>query len=152
MALRVLWKRLNSKAVIPSKASPGAACFDLVACLPEGQSILIEHGRVSCVPTGLAVEIPQGFELQVRARSGLALKQGVALVNGIGTIDSDYRGEVQVILTRLVPGSFEIKSGDRIAQALVSPVLDVVHKEVEELSQTDRGVGGFGSTGVGVKL
>jgi len=140
------WKKLNPKARVPKVQSSGAACFDLSACLIE--AITLKKGRVIAIPTGLAVEIPQGYEMQVRARSGLAFKHGLTLVNGIGTIDSDYRGEIKALVTLLQDEELVIKDGDRIAQALISPVLQVEHEEVSELSSTDRGAGGFGSTGI----
>ena len=140
------WKKLNPAAHIPKAQSAGAACFDLQACLAE--PLTLEKGKVVAVPTGLAVEIPLGYEMQVRARSGLAFKHGLTLVNGVGTIDSDYRGELKILLSLLQDGSLVVKDGDRIAQALIAPVLQVTHDEVSELSSTERGVGGFGSTGV----
>jgi dUTP pyrophosphatase len=149
--LTLKWKKLQFSAQIPAAATKGAACFDLVACFPESESYVVEHGSVCAVPTGLAVEIPQGYEMQIRARSGLAAKQGICLVNGIGTIDSDYRGELKILLTRLIPGNLTIRPGDRIAQALLSVVPEVQHLEVESLSSTERGQGGFGSTGVALR-
>jgi len=147
-AVTLKWKKLNSKAQIPFKASSGAACFDLVACLDA--PLTLKPGIVTAIPTGLAVEIPEGYELQVRARSGLAFKHGLTLVNGIGTIDADYRAEIKVITALLADKELVIQSGDRIAQALVAEVLPVLHMEVTELSDTERGTGGFGSTGLSV--
>ncbi len=147
-AVTLKWKKLHSNAQIPFKASSGAACFDLVAALDA--PLTIKPGVVTAIPTGLAVEIPEGYELQVRARSGLAFKHGFTLVNGIGTIDADYRGEIKVIATLLSDKELVVNSGDRIAQALVAEVLPVVHVEVKDLSETERGAGGFGSTGVSV--
>ena len=141
------WKKLHSQAKIPSKASLGAACFDLTASLDSPLTLV--PGQIYAVATGLAVEIPQGFELQVRARSGLALKFGFALVNGIGTIDSDYRGEIKVICTLLGDKELVVNCCDRIAQALIAEVIAVEHLELsDDLSTTERGAGGFGSTGV----
>lgn len=142
------WKKLSAEAKIPVKASAGAACFDLHACLSVPMTL--KPGTISAVPTALAVEIPEGYELQVRARSGLALKHGLTLVNGIGTIDSDYRGEIKVIVTLLGEKELSIQNGDRIAQALVAEVIPVTHVEATELADTERGAGGFGSTGVSV--
>jgi dUTP pyrophosphatase len=142
------WKKLVPSAVIPKAATGGAACFDLHAHIESGE-LTLEPGQIFAIPTGLAVEIPFGYEMQVRARSGLALKAGLALVNGIGTIDSDYRGEVKVIAIILGREKFVVKNGDRIAQALVSPVVPVEHSEVSDLGSTERGAGGFGSTGIG---
>ncbi len=99
------------------------------------------------IPTGLAIELPEGFEAQVRPRSGLADRHGIALVNSPGTIDSDYRGEIQIILINLGSEAFEIKPGDRIAQLVIAPVARAVLVELESLSDTPRGDGGFGSTG-----
>jgi dUTP pyrophosphatase len=140
------WKKLNRQAKIPFKASAGAACFDLTATLEAPMTL--KPGQVFAIPTGLAVEIPEGFELQVRARSGLALKHGLTLVNGIGTIDSDYRGEIKVITALIGDKELTLQNGDRIAQALVAEVLPVEHQEATELSDSERGAGGFGSTGV----
>jgi dUTP pyrophosphatase len=144
------WKKMNVKAEIPAAATAGAACFDLKAALDA--DITLQPGVITAVPTGLAVEIPQGFEMQVRARSGLAFKHGFALVNGVGTIDSDYRGEIKVISTILGKEPLVIKNGDRIAQALVAEVIPVRHIDVAvtggDLSSTQRGAGGFGSSGV----
>ncbi len=140
------WKKIHPAAQTPKLATGGAACFDLTAALDNELSL--QPGQIVAIPTGLSVEVPQGYEMQVRARSGLALKHGFMLVNGIGTIDSDYRGELKVIATIIGKEPLIIKSGDRIAQALVAPVQAVVHVSVDVLSSTDRGVGGFGSTGV----
>jgi dUTP pyrophosphatase len=132
---------------LPSYQSSGAAGLDLVAALaPDGREIL-RPGERRLVPTGLVVEIPPGFEAQVRPRSGLALKHGVTVLNTPGTIDSDYRGEIGVILINLGPEPFEIGRGDRIAQLVLAPVIQARLVVVEDLSQTARGVGGFGSTG-----
>lgn len=144
--IKLKWKKLHPKAEIPSRATSGAAGFDFRACMDA--AIELKKGEVVAVPTGLCVEVPLGYELQVRARSGLAFKNGVMLVNGVGTIDADYRGEVRILLTTIKDEVFRIEPGDRIAQGLVSAVLLVDHCEERELSLTDRGVGGFGSTGV----
>lgn len=140
------WKRLHAKAQLPKEATAGAAAFDLSAALDA--PLVLKKGEVALVPTGLACEIPPGYELQVRARSGLAAKHGFTLVNGVGTIDSDYRGEIKVIATLLAADSLTIQSGDRIAQALVAEVIPVRHVDTDVLSSTERGAGGFGSTGV----
>lgn len=140
------WKKLHPGAELPRYASTGAACFDLCAALDAPMTL--RPGEIFFVPTGLACEIPQGFELQLRARSGLAAKFGFMLVNGIGTIDADYRGEIKVIATLVGKSELVVQSGDRIAQALVAPVTPVTHVEVSELSGTERGEKGFGSTGV----
>ncbi len=144
--VQLKWKKLHPLAELPQVATTGAACFDLKAAVDA--PLTLKPGEIHLVPTGLAVEIPVGYEMQVRARSGLAAKHGFMLVNGIGTIDADYRGEIKVIAALMGHKELVVHPGDRIAQALVAPVLPVVHVEVEELSGTERGQGGFGSTGV----
>jgi len=128
---------------LPRYETPGSAGMDLRADEP----FTLAPGERRLVPTGLAVEIPPGHEGQVRARSGLAVRHGVALVNAPGTIDSDYRGEVKVILVNLGQDAVSFTRGDRIAQLVVAPVVRVEIEVVEELPQSDRGAGGFGSTG-----
>ncbi len=135
---------------LPSPASPGSSGFDLRAALRE--ETVLGPGERLLVPTGLVLEIPPGWEGQVRPRSGLALRHGIGVVNAPGTIDSDYRGEVAVILVNLGEAPFSLKRGDRIAQLVVAPVARVEWEEVEEadsLEESKRGAGGFGSTGVG---
>lgn len=131
---------------LPAYETPGAAGSDLRANLPEGV-IVLEPGARALVPTGLRFEIPQGFEVQVRPRSGLALKHGITLVNSPGTIDSDYRGEVGIIVLNTGAEQFEITHGQRIAQIVVAPVVQAVFEIATEISDTRRGSGGFGSTG-----
>ncbi len=130
---------------LPRYASDGAAGCDLHAAIDE--PILLAPGDRAAVPTGIALAIPEGFEGQVRARSGLALRHGIACVNAPGTIDSDYRGEVKVILGNLGREPFEIRRGDRIAQVVFAPVVRAEIQKVDELSDSARGPGGFGSTG-----
>ncbi len=125
--------------------SPHAAGLDVVADLD--QPLELGPGDRAAVPTGLAVEIPPGFEVQVRPRSGLALKHGVTVANAPGTIDADYRGEVKVILVNLGAAPFVVQRGERIAQLVVAAVVHADVIEVEALSETERGEGGFGSTG-----
>ena len=132
-------------AVIPEYKTPGAAGADLCALLDA--PLTIPAGRSSLVPTGLFFEIPQGYEVQVRPRSGLAAKSGVTVLNSPGTIDSDYRGEIKVILINLGNADFVINSGDRIAQMIVAPVTQAAFTISDSLSETERGTGGFGSTG-----
>lgn len=132
-------------AVAPSYESAGAAGADLRACLSE--ELVIEPGRRALVPTGLRLELPPGYEAQVRPRSGLALKHGVTCLNSPGTIDQDYRGELGVILVNLGDAPFTVRSGDRIAQLVVAPVARAAFEESGGLEATDRGHGGFGSTG-----
>ena len=127
----------------PAYATDGAAGLDVVTAI----DLSLAPGERMAVPTGFAIEIPPGFEVQVRPRSGLALKHGVTCLNTPGTIDSDYRGEVKVILANLGDEPFEIARGDRIAQLVPAPVQRATLDEVTELDDTDRGSGGFGSTG-----
>jgi len=133
-------------AVIPEYKTCGAAGADLCALLES--PLTIPAGRSVLVPTGLYFEIPEGYEVQVRPRSGLAAKNGVTVLNTPGTIDSDYRGEIKVILINLGQSDFTINSGDRIAQMIVAPVTQASFTITESLSETERGAGGFGSTGV----
>jgi dUTP pyrophosphatase len=128
---------------LPSYASAGAAGLDIVAA----EGLVLQPGRRQAVATGFAVAIPEGFEIQVRPRSGLALKHGITCLNTPGTIDSDYRGEVKVILANLGAEPFEIVRGERIAQLVPAPVLKATFEETEDLDPTERGAGGFGSTG-----
>ena len=132
----------------PEYATAGAAGMDLVAAVPANESMKIAPGARAAVPTGLIFAIPQGFEGQVRPRSGLALKNGVTVLNAPGTIDSDYRGEVKVILVNTSDEPFEISRGMRIAQIIFGRVEQVKLQEVNSLDETARGSGGFGSTGV----
>lgn len=134
-------------AIIPEYKTPGAAGADVCAYLPENP-IVIPAGATAMVPTGLFFEIPLGYEIQVRPRSGLAAKNSVTVLNTPGTIDSDYRGEIKVILINLGNKDFEIKNGDRIAQLIISPVIQAQFQITDSLSETERGAGGFGSTGV----
>jgi len=138
---------MNSHGLaLPSRATPGAAGFDLYAAV-EAPLVLRPMAR-ALVPTGMVIEIPPGFEGQVRPRSGLASKQGVTVLNAPGTIDSDYRGEVCVILVNLGSADVEIRRGDRVAQLVIAAVADVELVEADEVSGTGRGRGGFGSTGM----
>ena len=128
---------------LPSYATEHAAGLDVVAA----ESVTLEPGARHAVATGFAIAIPDGYEVQVRPRSGLALKNGITCLNTPGTIDSDYRGEVKVILANLGSEAFEVRRGERIAQLVPAPVLRARFAEVESLSDTGRGSGGFGSTG-----
>ncbi|MBP6011317.1 MAG: dUTP diphosphatase [Alphaproteobacteria bacterium] len=132
---------------LPTQATAGAAGADLVSA----EDVTIAPGAVHAVATGIAIALPQGFEGQVRPRSGLALKHAVTVLNAPGTIDADYRGEVKVILINHGAEPFRIARGDRIAQLVVAPVTAVRFERVERLSETERGEGGFGSTGVAAK-
>ncbi len=133
-------------AVVPSYQTEGAAGADVSAFLRS--PVVLESGEYKAIPTGLYLEIPAGYEVQVRPRSGLALRSGVTVLNAPGTIDSDYRGEVRVILINLSDKPFTINNGDRIAQLVVAPVARCSFEMKEELSESERGTGGFGSTGV----
>lgn len=133
-------------AKVPVYKTSGAAGADVCACIET--PVILKPFERAAVPTGLFFEIPEGYEIQVRPRSGLALKNGIALVNAPGTIDSDYRGELCVILINLGTEDFTIHNGDRIAQIVLSPVLKASFIEVSSISVTERGENGFGSTGV----
>jgi len=135
----------RSAFALPSYATPLSAGMDLKANLTE--PIVLEPLQRALVPTGLFLGIPEGYEAQVRPRSGLAAKHGITVLNSPGTIDADYRGEVKVILVNLSSESFEIKPGERIAQLVVARCEQVAWEEVPELDETRRGEGGFGSTG-----
>jgi dUTP pyrophosphatase len=129
----------------PARATPHAAGFDLRAAVAA--SVVLEPGKRALVPTGIAIEIPPGYEGQVRARSGLAVKHGIALVNAPGTIDADYRGEIGVILVNLGDAPFTIARGDRIAQLVIAPLTPCDLDLAGDLAPSERGEGGFGSTG-----
>lgn len=133
-------------AIVPEYKTAGAAGADLYAFLNSPVTLL--PGKSAMIPTGLFFEIPEGYEIQVRPRSGLAAKNGVTVLNTPGTIDSDYRGEICIILINLGEKDFSVNNGDRIAQMVIAPVIQADFSIVNELSQTERGAGGFGSTGV----
>lgn len=133
---------------LPRYESEAAAGLDLFAANPENSPIVLERLSRALVPTGLALQLPQGFEGQIRPRSGLALKFGVTVLNAPGTIDADYRGEVRVLLINLGEASFTVTRGMRIAQLVVAPVARIVLDEVAALDETARAGSGFGSTGV----
>lgn len=137
---------MNEGATLPVYKTEGSAGADVCALLSE--PLTLAPGKRAMVPTGLFFEIPQGYEIQVRPRSGLAAKNGITCLNTPGTIDSDYRGEVKVILINLGDEPFTINTGDRIAQLVVSPVTQGCFTQAAALSETERGTGGFGSTGV----
>ncbi|WP_371739665.1 dUTP diphosphatase [Bartonella sp. HY038] len=132
---------------LPAYETAGAAGMDLRAALPKDRQIILNPGRRILVPTGLIFEIPLGYEVQIRPRSGLALKHGITCLNTPGTIDSDYRGEIQVLLINLGEEEFRITRAMRIAQAVIAPVVQLQCEERQEVSQTERGEKGFGSTG-----
>ncbi len=146
--LKIKVKRLpHSEGIdLPSYATPLASGMDLKAAI-DG-SVVIKPGERVIVPTGIAIELPEGYEAQIRPRSGLAIKKGITVLNSPGTIDADYRGEIKVILINLGKESVEIRRGERIAQMVICPVIRVEFEEVSELTETIRGNGGFGSTGI----
>ncbi|KQO76904.1 dUTP diphosphatase [Rhizobium sp. Leaf262] len=133
---------------LPSYETSGAAGMDLRAAVPAEEPLTLKPGARALVPTGFVFEVPQGYEAQIRPRSGLAIKNGITCLNTPGTVDSDYRGEVKVILANLGQEDFVIERGMRIAQMVIAPVTQVAIFEVTETSETTRGTGGFGSTGV----
>lgn len=147
-------QRLDPRAVLPAYQTEHAAGLDIAACLPRGEhaadSIEIAPGEIAKLPTGLSLEIPVGYEGQVRPRSGLATRHGLTIPNAPGTIDADYRGELLVALINLGKAPVRVAHGDRIAQLVISPVARASVAVVEALSATARGDRGFGSTGVGV--
>ena len=147
LAIRLLRLPHGEGLPDPAYQSEGAAGLDLAAAIPENARLIIEPGAWELVPTGLAVELPAGYEAQVRPRSGLALKNGVTVLNAPGTIDSDYRGEIGVILINHGPRPFEIARGARIAQLVLAPAPQARLHVATELSGTTRAQGGYGSTG-----
>ena len=132
---------------LPAYETLGAAGMDVRAAVPETDPIVLGPGEKTMVPTGLSVAIPQGYEIQMRPRSGLAAKHGITCLNSPGTIDSDYRGELKVLLINHGKDAFTIARGERIGQMLLAPVTRLVWQQVESLDDTERGAGGFGSTG-----
>ena len=151
MRVEVRVKRLphGEGLPLPQYQTADSAGLDLLAAIPENATVVIEPRARELVPTGLVVELPSGFEAQVRPRSGLALKSGVTVLNAPGTIDADYRGEVGVILVNHGAEAFEITRGARIAQLVIAPVSRAILLETDALGDTVRGTGGFGSTGAG---
>lgn len=146
--VRIAWMpEADTSLPLPSYETPGAAGADLRANFPDRAQKTLGPGERALVPTGLRVEIPEGFEMQVRPRSGLALKHGLGLANTPGTIDSDYRGPLGVILINLGQEPVTVSHGDRIAQAVIAPVVQARFELSETLGTTSRGSGGFGSTG-----
>ncbi|PZP51508.1 MAG: dUTP diphosphatase [Agrobacterium fabrum] len=133
---------------LPSYETGGAAGMDLRAAVPADAPLTLKPGERTLVPTGFVFEVPAGYEAQIRPRSGLAIKNGITCLNSPGTVDSDYRGEVKVILANLGQDDFVIERSMRIAQMVIAPVTQVVVSEVTETSETVRGTDGFGSTGV----
>lgn len=147
-AVNVKVRRVRpSELPLPRYQTRSSAGMDLLADLEE--QVVLKPLERRLIPTGLSLELPEGFEAQIRPRSGLALKQGLTCLNTPGTIDADYRGEVQVLLINLSNQPVSISRGDRIAQMVLAPFVQATLLEVQELSETARGIGGFGSTGVG---
>ena len=142
----VLIKRLSRNVELPKYETSGSSGMDLSANIDT--KIKIEPGKTSIIPTGISLSIPKNFEVQIRPRSGLAAKNQVSVLNTPGTIDADYRGELKVILINLGNSTFTVEKGARIAQMVLCPIVKAKFREVESLDQTDRGSGGFGSTGV----
>jgi dUTP pyrophosphatase len=151
VTVSVVWDEGADRTLpLPSYQTPGAAGADICANLPEAQraaGIVIAPGGRVLVPTGIRVAIPEGYEMQLRPRSGLALKHGIVLPNAPGTIDSDYRGPLGVIVMNAGPEPFTLRHGDRIAQAVVAPVVQALFAIADALDDTARGANGFGSTG-----
>ena len=133
---------------LPAYETLGAAGMDLRAAVEDEAPVVLRPGSRAMVPTGLCIAVPAGFEFQVRPRSGLAAKAGITCLNSPGTVDSDYRGELKVILINLGAEDFIIRRGERIAQMVVAPVVQAAWQQVDSLDETARGAGGFGSTGV----
>ncbi len=149
--IEIIFKKMPNQndLPLPCKMTSDSAGFDLYAAI--NKEVTIKPGEYKLIPTGIAVAIPSGYEGQVRPRSGLALRYGIAVLNSPGTIDSDYRGEVKAILINLGSELFSIKRGDRIAQLVINALPEILIKEVIELPDTDRGQGGFGHTGSNMK-
>ena len=142
----VLIKRISKNIELPKYETKGSSGMDLSANIEE--PIKIESGKTSIIPTGISLSIPQNFEIQIRPRSGLAAKSQISVLNSPGTIDADYRGELKVILINLSDKPFVVEKGARIAQMVLCPIVKAVFKEVDNLGDTVRGDGGFGSTGL----
>ena len=147
LTVRVLRLPHGEGLPLPSYQSKHAAGLDLVAAVPRDQPVKLSPGARELVPTGFVLELPHGCEGQVRPRSGLAFKHGLTVLNSPGTIDADYRGEIMVLLVNLGSETFRVQRGDRIAQLVIAPVASVEIVAVEALAETERGQGGFGSTG-----
>lgn len=147
--LNVKIKKLNSKAILPTYQTEHAAGMDLYACLDE--SVIIKPMQRVIIPTGLSIELPIGYESRIHARSGLAFRDGICMANGTGIIDADYRGEYGILVLNISDKDFVVEHGARLAQLVVSKFEHVVWNEVDDLTKTERGAGGFGSTGTGVK-
>ena len=143
--IKILIKRLTKEVLLPKYETSGSSGMDLAANIKT--TITIDSGKTAIISTGLAISIPKGFEVQIRPRSGLAAKKKISVLNTPGTIDADYRGEIKVILINLGQEVFKVENGLRIAQMVVCPIVQAKLEEVDQLSSTFRGEGGFGSTG-----
>lgn len=143
----VRFKKLDPRAVLPEYKTDQAAGMDLAVCLPEGETVLLRPGDIALVPCGFAMALPPGYEAQVRPRSGLASRHGVTMINSPGTVDSDYRGEMKVVLVNHGREPFTVEHAMRVAQLVIAPVARARVSVVDELDETARGEGGFGSTG-----
>ena len=143
---KILIKRLFDTVSLPRYETSGSSGMDISAHIKE--KIILKSGEKTLVPTGFSLAVPDGFEVQIRPRSGLAIKNGISVLNTPGTIDADYRGELKVILINLGEKKFKIENGLRIAQMVLCPVIKATLEEVSELEETKRGYGGFGSTGI----
>ena len=143
--VKVLVKKFDKKIELPTYKTSGSSGMDLSAYLKN--NIIIAPGKTAMIPTGISVSIPKNYELQIRPRSGLAIKKGITVLNTPGTVDSDYRGEIKIILINLGKRAFKIKSGDRVAQMVLCPIAKAKLKTTQNLSNTFRGKKGFGSTG-----
>ena len=144
--IEVLIKRLSNNVELPKYETNGSSGMDLSANIDK--QIKIEPGKTSIIPTGISLAIPENFEIQIRPRSGLAAKNQISVLNTPGTIDADYRGELKVILINLSNETFVVEGGARIAQMVLCPIVKAKFKEVDNLDNTSRGAGGFGSTGL----
>ena len=141
--IKILVKRLSKEVSLPKYETSGSSGMDLGSNIDAN----ISPGKIAIIPTGLALSIPKGFEAQIRPRSGLAAKKKISVLNTPGTIDSDYRGEIKVILINLGEEIFKVEKGLRIAQMVFCPIVQAQFREVDDLNETERGKGGFGSTG-----
>lgn len=156
MTVILKWRRLDPAATLPAYMSPGASGMDIRACLTDpveypDKLLIIMAGQIVAIPTGLAVEIPIGYEMQIRPRSSISLLTKLRIPNSPGTIDADYRGEIKIIMENIewaVSNNHVIKHGDRIAQIIIAPVINALNKDTGILTDTERGTGGFGSTGI----
>ena len=143
--VKILVKKFDKNIKLPAYKTSGSSGMDLVAYIKD--KIIINPGKTAMIPTGIAVAIPRNYEMRIRPRSGLAAKKGISVLNTPGTVDSDYRGEIKIILINLSKKSFMVKSGDRVAQLILCPIVKGKLQEVKNLPKTVRGRDGFGSTG-----